>query len=98
MAHVPDYDPLRKSSRESYSFNTAWMKNGKKMTWPQRIGFAVFSFVLFSSGLFFEILAINSIRNGELLSLDTLGALCGILAGLIFLIPGVLGLRNVLRF
>ena len=98
MTSVPGSDPISKASREANNFNIAWMKNGKNMTWTQRIGFAVFSFVLFSSGLLFETFAINSIRNGDLLSLDTLGAGCGILAGFIFLIPGLLGLRNVLRF
>jgi hypothetical protein len=98
MSHVPDYDPIRKSWRESRTFNIAWMKSGENMTWTQRIGFAVFSFILFSSGLLVETLAINSIRNGELLSLDTLAALCGVLAGIFFLVTGLLGLRNVLRF
>jgi hypothetical protein len=98
MSDAPDYDPIRKSWRESHTFNLAWMKDGKNLTWTQRVGFAVFSFVLFSSGLFFEVLSINSIRNGEFLSLDFLGAICGVLAGLIFMVPGLLGLRNVLRF
>jgi hypothetical protein len=98
MNHDPDYDPIRKSWRESRAFNVAWMKGGESMTWTQRIGFAVFSFVLFSSGLLVETLSINSIRNGGFFSLDTFGAFCGVLAGVIFLVPGLLGLRNVLRF
>jgi len=99
MANIPDHDPLRKSSQETPNFNTVWLKNGEKMTWTQRIGFAVFSFGLFSSGLLFETLAIYSIRNEELLSLETLlGVICAVLAALVFIIPGLLGLRNVLRF
>jgi hypothetical protein len=84
MNHVPDYDPIRKTPRDGRTFNIAWMKGGENMTWTQRIGFAIFSFVLFSSGFLVETVAINSIRNGEFLSLDTLASLCGILAGLFF--------------
>jgi hypothetical protein len=94
----PDFDPLRKSWRESRSFNVAWMKHGETMTWTQRIGFAVFSFSLFSFGLLAETPSFNAIYTEDSLSLDSLGAICGVIAGLIFLIPGLLGLRNALRF
>ena len=98
MTNPPDYDPIRKSWREAGSFNFSWLRNGEKLTWTQRIGFAIISFLVFSSGLLVETLAINSLINGELLSLGTLAIIGGILIGLLVLILGLLGLRNVLRF
>jgi hypothetical protein len=98
MTQTPDYDPIRKSWREAGSFNLAWLKNGEKMTWMQRIGFATMSFIVFSSGLLVETLAINSLLNGEFLSLGTVAVVGGIAVGLFVLVLGVLGLRNVLRF
>jgi hypothetical protein len=98
MKDAPDHDPLRKSWRESDRFNFAWLRNGEKLTWTQRIGFAVFSFIIFSSCLLFETLSINSLLHGELLSADTLIIIFGIAAGLVMLILGLFGLRNVLRF
>jgi hypothetical protein len=98
MTHIPDFDPIRKSWRESPTFYSQWLKNGYNMTWAQRIGFGIISFVLFSSGLLFVTLAINSIRNGDLISIGTLGAICAIVAGLFLLVFGLLGLRNALRF
>jgi hypothetical protein len=98
MTNTPDYDPIRKGWREAGSFNVAWLRNGEKLNWTQRIGFAIISFITFSSGLLVEILAINSLLNGELLSVGTFIVVCGILAGLFIVILGLLGLRNVLRF
>ena len=69
------------------------MKNGEKMTWVHRIGFAVFSLFFFASGLYFGALAVGDIRDGEVL-----GTLGWIVPTLVFLVPGCLGLRNVLRF
>jgi hypothetical protein len=91
VTNPPDFDPIRKSWREAGNFNIAWLRNGEKLNWTQRIGFAIISFITFSSGLLIETLAINSLLNGELL-------VCGILAGLFIVILGLLGLRNVLRF
>jgi hypothetical protein len=98
MTQRPDYDPIRKSWREADSYNLTWLKNGEKMTWMQRIGFAIMSLIIFSSGLLVGKLAINSLLNGEFLSLGTIAVAGGIVVGLFFLILGVLGLRNVLRF
>jgi hypothetical protein len=93
MADSPDYDPIARSRREADSFNVAWMKHGEKLTWIQRIGFAVFSFILFSSGALFGTFAIKDLLSGELL-----GAIGWFVPTLIFMIPASLGLRNVLRF
>jgi hypothetical protein len=93
MTYSPDYDPIRRSRHEADSFNVVWMKNGERMNWLQRIGFAVFSFLFFSAGLLFGTFALNYIRTGRLL-----GAIGWSVPALIFLVPGILGLRNVLRF
>jgi hypothetical protein len=79
----PDYDPIRRSRQEADRFNVAWMKNGEKLSWVQRIGFAVISFVFFSAGLLFGTLAVNDIRNGEFL-----GAIGWSVPTLIFLVLG----------
>ena len=98
MNEAPDYDPIRKSWRENQTFNVAWMKNGERLTWIQRVGFAIVSLCFFAFGLFFAALAIGSLREGDLLSLGSVGAVVGVVAGLFLLILGILGLRNVLRF
>jgi hypothetical protein len=69
------------------------MKNGEKLTWLQRIGFAVFSFVLFASGVLFGTFAASSVRDENVLE-----AIGWSIPTLIFIVPGVMGLRNVLRF
>ena len=91
----PDYDPIQKSWRESQSFNIAWTKDGERLTWPQRIGFAIFSFFLFTAGLLGETLALNTIWTDGSISI---GVIIAMFTGLVFLIPGTLGLRNTLRF
>jgi hypothetical protein len=93
MTYEPDLDPIRKSSREADRFNTAWMKNGEKLTWLQRIGFAVFSFLLVTFGVLFGSIAASGIRSG-----NVLGAVGWSIPTLIFIVPGIMGLRNVLRF
>jgi hypothetical protein len=91
-------EPIHESRHGKPSIYSLWFKNGQDLTWTQRTGFAMFSLALFASGLLFDTLAINSIRNEYLMSIDTLGAVCAIVAGLCFLIFGLLGLRSVLRF
>ena len=93
MLDSPDHDPIRRSRQEADPFNVAWMKNGEKLSWLQRIGFAVFSLFFFSAGLLFGSFAVSDIRNGEFL-----GAIGWSVPTLIFLVPGIFGLRNVLRF
>ena len=93
MEEPPSYDLIQKSSREASGFNNAWLKHGEKMTWMQRIGFALFSCVLFGAGLSFLRCMIEDIHQAELL-----GAIGWSFPTLFFLVPGILGLRNVLRF
>jgi len=93
MTDSPDYDPIRRSRQEADRFNVAWLKNGEELSWLQRIGFAVFSLFFFSAGLFFGTLAVTDIHDGEFV-----GAIGWSVPTLIFLVPGILGLRNVLRF
>ena len=88
-----DHDPLRKVQREAGSFNLAWLKHGERMTWTQRIGIAIFSFVLFSAGLIYGTYALADFRTG-----DFLGAVGWLFPALILGAPGCLGIRNVLRF
>jgi len=69
------------------------MKNGEKLSWLQRIGFAVFSLIFFSAGLVFGTLAVTDIHDREFV-----GAIGWSVPTLIFLVPGILGRRNILRF
>jgi hypothetical protein len=98
MNDAPDYDPIRKSWRESNIVDAAWLKNGETLTWIQRIGFPVVSFCPFTLGLFFATTAVGYLRHGDWFSLESMAAAIGLVAGLLFLILGILGLRNVLRF
>jgi hypothetical protein len=98
MNEIPDYDPIRKSWREGRIVDRAWLKDGEKLTWTQRIGFALVSLCVFSLGLSFATTAIGYLRHGELFSLECMGAVIGVVAGICLLTLGILGLRNVLRF
>jgi hypothetical protein len=93
MPYESDFDPIRKSEREANRFNSAWLKNGKRLTWLERIGFAVISFLFFTFGIYFGTLAAIYIRDG-----GVLGAIGWSIPALIFIVPGILGLRNVCRF
>jgi hypothetical protein len=93
MSYEPDLDPIRKSSGEANSFNNAWMKHGERLTWTQRIGFAIFSFVCLSFGIYFGTDAVNEFRSG-----NVWWGIGFCLPTLILLVPGVLGLKNALRF
>lgn len=96
MADVPhssDHNPITKSRYEPDRFNVAWLKNGEKLSLFQRIGFGMFSLFFFLAGVFFGALAFNAIRKS-----DVLGACGWSIPALIYIIPGSLGLRNVLRF
>ena len=50
--HESDFDPIRKSAREAHRFNDAWLKNGERLTWLQRISFAVGSLFFFMAGIY----------------------------------------------
>jgi hypothetical protein len=98
VSHAPDYDPIRKSWRESKIIDRAWLKDGEKLTWMQRIGFAILSLCIFSGGLVVATSAVGFLRDGDLFSLESLCAIGGVVVGICFLILGTLGLKNVLRF
>ena len=93
MEEPHDYDPIARSRREAPTFNYSWLKHGETMTLAQRIGFAIFSLVFVAGGLTSLSLALLDLRNA-----DFVGALGWSLPTLFFLVPGILGLRNVLRF
>jgi hypothetical protein len=93
MSHSTDHDPKTKSRYEPDRFNVAWLKNGEKLSSFQRIGFGVLSLFIFVVGVVFGASAFNAIREGHVL-----GACGWSIPTLIFVIPGGLGLRNVLRF
>jgi hypothetical protein len=80
MARDPAGESIHESRHEEPSISALWFRNGEDLTWIQRTGFAMFSIALFASGLLFDTLAINSIRNEDLVSIDTLGAACAIVA------------------
>lgn len=93
MIDRPDLDPIRKSRREAALFNETWLKHGEKTTWIQRIGFAVFSLCMFGFRLFFLAIVLSDFHE-----MNLLGALGWGVPMLLFLVPGALGVRNVLRF
>jgi hypothetical protein len=98
VSDAPDYDPIRKSWREGKLIDRAWLKDGEKLTWTQRIGCAILSLCIFSAGLLLATSAIAFLRDGDLFSLDGVSAVIGLVASICILILGILGLRNVLRF
>jgi hypothetical protein len=93
MTYRPGSDPLEKIRGESSPFNAAWLRYGEKLTLTQRIGFTVFSLAFFGVGSLIATWVVQDLLNGELL-----GAAGWLLPALVFLVPGILGLRNVLRF
>jgi hypothetical protein len=93
MSHGSDHDPITKSRYEPDRFNVAWLKNGEKLSLFQRIGFLVLSLFFLCAGVSFGGAAFNAIREGSVL-----GACGWTIPTLIFIVPGSLGLRNVLRF
>jgi hypothetical protein len=77
-------------------FNRSWLKNGESMSLIQRIGYTIFSLLFFGAGLFLCQSAMIELRSGDENS-QVFAALFA-LASLFFLVFGILGLRNVLRF
>lgn len=93
MTYRPGSDPLEKIRGESSPFNAAWFRHGEKLTLTQRIGFTVFSLAFFGVGSLIATWVVHDLLNGELL-----GAVGWLLPAIVFLVPGILGLRNVIRF
>jgi len=85
------YDPLQAARNESPSFNKSWLKNGESLNRIQRVGFALFSIAALMCGLYLCSITWEVLRAGDIMFLPFA------LASLFFLIPGVLGLKNVLR-
>jgi hypothetical protein len=85
-------DPLTKASAQSRDFSSAWLRNGDKLNWIQRIGYAIVSFLFLSMGLYLLNDAIVGFREAS-----PTYWLSG-LASIFLIIFGVLGLVNVLRF
>jgi hypothetical protein len=86
------YDPIRTFWTQSGSFHTAWFKNGESLSILQRAGYTVFSLLFISIGLYLSRFAVMFAREGDFMTLIFGGCSVG------FLVFGVLGLRNVLRF
>ena len=87
------YDPLQRAEIESPSFNAAWLKNGESLTLFQRAGFTFFSLVFLGIGLGLTKFSLLEFRESDLTFTLIFGA-----GSLFFILFGVLGLRNVLRF
>jgi hypothetical protein len=86
------YDPLANVRNEVPTFNKAWFKNGESMPLVQRVGFTIFSLMSCLVGAW--------LINGSVIEFrehDVIGVFF-VIGSVIFLIPGILGLRNVLRF
>lgn len=85
-------DPIHALWTQSGSFHTAWFKNGESLSNLQRAGYTVFSLLFTAIGLYLSRFAVMFARQGDFMTL-IFGA-----CSLGFLVFGVLGLRNVLRF
>jgi hypothetical protein len=90
------HDPLQAAAGQSDVFNRSWLKNGESMTLIQRVGYTIFSLFFFGAGLYLCGPTMIELRDGDPGSLF-FAVLFG-LASLFFLLFGILGLRNVLRF
>lgn len=86
------HDPMVLTRDQAPTFNNAWMKNGESMPLVQRIGFMIFSLLCCQCGAFLISGAIENFRE------DNLIYLFFVAASLVMIVPGILGLRNVLRF
>jgi hypothetical protein len=86
------HDPLRTIREEAPTFNLAWLKDGESMPLVQRVGFTIFSLMFCLAGVW--------LINGSVIEFrehDVIGVF-SVIGSVIFLIPGILGLRNVLKF
>jgi hypothetical protein len=85
-------DPIQAVRTQSSSFNTAWLRNGESLSILQRTGFAIISLLFTAVGLYLVRFAVMFARQRDFMTLIFGGCSVG------FLIFGVLGLKNVLRF
>ena len=87
------YDPVQASWSQSGIFNRAWLKNGERLTPLQRSGYAVLSLLFVAFGLYFLRFCVNCLEDGDWIFMLIFGGIT-----LLFLLPGIKGLQNVLRF
>ena len=85
-------DPIQAARTQSGSFNAAWLRNGESLSILQRTGFGIFSLLFTAIGLYLVRFAVMFARQRDFMTLIFGGCSAG------FLVFGVLGLKNVLRF
>jgi hypothetical protein len=86
------HDPLQAVWKQSRVFNTAWFRGGASLSLVQRTGYTVLTLSFLGAGLYLLVDATEGFREGDITFwLSAVGAV-------FFLLVGVLGLRNVLRF
>jgi hypothetical protein len=85
-------DPIQSVRTQSNSFNAAWLRNGESLSILQRTGFAIISLLFTAVGLYLVRFAVMFARQRDFMTLIFGGCSVG------FLVFGVLGLKNVLRF
>jgi len=86
------YDHLQAARTQATAFNAGWLRNGESLSVFRRIGFTIFSVLFVGLGLYLGHFALQSVRDGDFMIVIFGPASLG------FLIIGLLGLRNVLRF
>lgn len=86
------YDPIQGLWSQSRTFHTAWLKNGESLGTFQRTGYAVFSLLFVAMGLYLSRFAVMFLRQADFMAVIFGPVSLG------FLVFGVLGLVNVLRF
>ena len=86
------HDPLQRVRDEAPAFNRVWMKNGESLSLVQRVGFTIFSLVFCLGGAWMLQGAVEEFHEGSFASIFF------VLGSIPLVIPGILGLRNVLRF
>jgi hypothetical protein len=89
-------DPTQALWIQSGVFHTAWFKNGESLSTLQRAGYTVLSLLFFGIALYLSRDAVMFAREG-----DFMGVIFTLIFGgssLGFLVPSLLGLKNVLRF
>jgi hypothetical protein len=85
-------DPIQAVRTQSSSFNAAWLRNGESLSILQRTRFAIISLFFTAIGLYLVRFAVMFARQRDFITPIFGGCSVG------FLIFGVLGLKNVLRF
>ncbi len=86
------YDPIQALWSQSRTFHTAWLRNGESLNTLQRTGYTVFSLLFVAMGLYLSRFAVMFLRQGDFMIVIFGPVSLG------FLVFGVLGLRNILRF